>query len=93
MSWSLIRSAAFVRAVRKHLRRHPEHAPDLLEAFTQMTKDPFHPSLRTHKLTGALAGSWACSARYDLRVIFKTVKLSGKTALLLESVGTHDEVY
>jgi len=90
---SLIRSTAFVRSARKHIRRHPEQASDLFEAITQLTEDPFHPSLRTHKLTGVLAGSWACSAGYDLRILFKIVKQSGKPAILLESVGTHDEVY
>ena len=62
VSWTLIRSTAFVRAARKHLRRHPERAADLFEVFAQLTQDPFHPSLREHKLTGTLAGSWACSA-------------------------------
>ena len=41
------------------------------------------------KLTGVLTGSWACSAGYDLRVIFKLVK----HAIILQSIGTHDEVY
>jgi len=93
LSWTLIRSTAFVRAARKHLRRHPEHTADLFEVIAQLKDDPFHPSLRTHKLTGVLAGSWACSAGYDLRVIFKRVKHTRKPAVLLESIGTHDEVY
>ena len=93
MSWVLIRSSAFVRAARKHIRRHPEHASDLFEVFTQLAEDPFHPSLRSHKLTGTLVGSWACSAGYDLRVVFKIVKHAGKSAILLEALGTHDEVY
>ena len=93
MSWTLIRSAAFVRAARKHLRRHPEHAADFFEVVAQLQEDPFQPSLRTHKLTGVLAGSWACSVGYDLRVIFRPVKNAGKQAVLLETVGTHDEVY
>ncbi|MEI8140763.1 MAG: type II toxin-antitoxin system mRNA interferase toxin, RelE/StbE family [bacterium] len=93
MSWALIRSSAFVRAARKHIRRHPEYASDLFEVFTQLAEDPFHPSLRSHKLTGTLVGSWACSAGYDLRVVFKIVKQAGKSAILLEALGTHDEVY
>ena len=93
MSWTLIHSTAFARTARKHIRRHPEHASDLFEVFTQLAEDPFHPALRTHKLTGTLSGSWACSAGYDLRVIFKTVKHAGKPAILLETIGTHDEVY
>jgi mRNA-degrading endonuclease YafQ of YafQ-DinJ toxin-antitoxin module len=82
-----------VRAARKHLRRHPTHAAELFEVVAQLQENPFQPALRTHKLTGALAGSWACSAGYDLRIIFKTVKQAGKPAILLETLGTHDEVY
>ncbi len=93
VSWTLIRSTAFVRAARKHIKRHPEHASDLFEVLTQLAEDPFQPSLRTHKLTGALTGSWACSAGYDLRIIFKPVKQTGNPAVLLETIGTHDEVY
>jgi len=93
LSRTLIRSTAFVRAARKHLRRHPTHASDLFEVVAQLKENPFQPSLRAHKLTGALTGSWACSAGYDLRVIFKFVKYAGRPVILLESIGTHDEVY
>ncbi len=93
MSWGLIRSTAFVRTARKHTRRHPEQTTALFEVLTQLAEDPFQPSLRSHKLTGALAGSWACSAGYDLRIIFKSVKQAGKPVILLETIGTHDEVY
>ena len=58
-----------------------------------LSEDAFHPQLKTHKLKGKFAGSWACSAGYDLRVVFEFVKHKGAEAILLESVGTHDEVY
>ena len=51
--------------------------------------------LETHKLKGILAGSWACSAGYDLRIIFDFVKEEEQPedAILLIDIGTHDEVY
>jgi len=49
--------------------------------------------LRTHKLKGKLEGSWACSAGYDLRIIFEFVPYEGSEAIVLESIGTHREVY
>jgi mRNA interferase YafQ len=55
--------------------------------------DPFTPKLKTHKLKGELKNSWACSGGYDLRVVFSFTKHAGKPAILLESLGTHDEVY
>ncbi len=49
--------------------------------------------LNTHKLKGELKDSYACSAGYDLRIIFKFVEYEQTQAILLESIGTHDEVY
>jgi mRNA-degrading endonuclease YafQ of YafQ-DinJ toxin-antitoxin module len=57
--------------------------------------NPFAPQLETHKLKGKLSGSWACSAGYDLRIVFDFVK-AGKDSvdgILLLAIGTHDEVY
>ncbi|MEK7813572.1 MAG: plasmid stabilization protein, partial [Candidatus Desantisbacteria bacterium] len=47
----------------------------------------------THKLKGDLEGSWACSISYDLRAVFKFVQYEESEAILLETIGTHDEVY
>ena len=55
--------------------------------------DAFDPRLRTHKLKGQLANCWASSAGYDLRIVFELVQRSGAEAILLLSIGTHDEVY
>jgi len=49
--------------------------------------------LRTHKLKGALSGSWAVSGGYDLRVVFHFARNQGQPAIVLEAIGTHDEVY
>jgi mRNA-degrading endonuclease YafQ of YafQ-DinJ toxin-antitoxin module len=89
----LIRSSAFVRAARRYLKKHPHTADDLRAALEQLAEDAFHPGLRTHRLKGDLAGSWACSAGYDLRIVFAFVQHEGQEAILLQTVGTHDEVY
>jgi addiction module RelE/StbE family toxin len=93
MRRTLIRTNAFVRTAKKMLRKKPNLAPDVQQALAQLEKNAHHPSLRTHKLTGNLRGSWACSAGYDLRIVFCLVNHEGKEAILLESIGTHDEVY
>lgn len=89
----LLPSTAFVRSARRFARKHPEIAPQLRVTLQLLAEDAFHPQLKTHKLKGKLASSWACSAGYDLRVIFQFVKRKGQDAILLEGVGTHDEVY
>jgi addiction module RelE/StbE family toxin len=55
--------------------------------------DAFDPRLGTHKLKGDLAGFWACSAGYDLRIVFEIVDQKDQEIILLVSIGTHDEVY
>jgi len=89
----LLRSSAFVHAARKYLKKNPQYAPDIQYVLDLLTDDTFHPNLKTHKLKGELKGSWACSAGYDLRIVFKFVQYKGAEAILLESIGSHDEVY
>lgn len=69
---------------------------DRLElALKRLESDPHDPRLRTHPLSGQFAGCWACSAAYDLRIIFEfvTEPRSGEQQLHLLNVGSHDEVY
>lgn len=93
MKRMLIRSSAFVRAAKHLLKKHPQLAKDLRITLEVMSEDVFDPKLKTHKLKGDLEGSWSCSAGYDLRIIFQFVQHEGSEAVLLQTVGTHDEVY
>jgi addiction module RelE/StbE family toxin len=49
--------------------------------------DPFHPSLKTHKLTGALDGFWSFSITYSHRIIFEFVD---KKTVRFYRIGNHD---
>ena len=89
----LLPSTAFVRATRRLMKKHPEAGPSLEAAFAALMEDAFQAALKTHKLKGELTGSWACSAGYDLRLIFEFVEHEGTEAILLQNIGTHDEVY
>ena len=89
----LLPTKAFVRSAKKLTRKNPGAAEDLRVTLELLAEDAFDPTLKTHKLKGNLAGSWACSGGYDLRVVFQFVKHKGADAILLEAVGTHDEVY
>jgi addiction module RelE/StbE family toxin len=89
----LLRSTAFIRRARQLLKKNPQRAADLQSALDLLTTDCFHPRLKTHKLKGELEGCWSCSAGYDLRLIFKFVEYEEAEAILLLTVGTHEEVY
>ena len=89
----LLPSNAFVRSSRRFTRKHPQLAPVLQLTLELLAEDAFHPQLKTHKLKGKLASSWAASVGYNLRIVFQFVKQNRQDAILLEGVGTHDEVY
>jgi mRNA interferase YafQ len=93
MNRVLLRSPAFARDLRNWLKRHPDSGEAIEAALNQLSADVANPSLRTHKLRGKLAGCWACSAGYDLRIVFEYTQHEGVEAILLLAVGTHDEVY
>jgi mRNA interferase YafQ len=90
---SLIRSNAFIRDARRLAKKDTQAARQLLDVLTLLEEDAFQPKLKTHKLRGDLVGSWACSAGPNLRVVFEFIVHEETEAILLESVGTHDEVY
>ena len=93
MTRRLLRSGSFVRRAKRFLQKHPQASRDLASALELLAADCFHPRLKTHKLKGELEGSWACSAGYDLRIVFNFVEYEGSEAILLLTVGTHEEVY
>jgi len=75
------------------LKKHPQAAEDLEATLLLLSEDAFDPRLKTHKLKGDLDAVWACSAGYDLRILFELVQHEGAEAILLLTMGTHDEVY
>ena len=83
----------FFRAYKRITKKNPKLTADIAQTLEQLASDPFHSSLETHKLKGAFAGVWSCSAGYDLRILFEFVKHEPEDDLLLINIGTHDDVY
>ena len=93
MNRTLIRSTAFVRATRRLVKKQPHIVESLRVTLELLAQDAFDPRLKTHKLKGELAGSWASSAGYDLRIVFELAQYEGVEVILLQTMGTHDVVY
>ena len=86
----LILNESFLRILKKWRKKHPELVNRFQQKLTLFTDEPFHPSLKTHSLSGNLAGYWAISINYEHRLIFKFLS---DTKVLLIDLGTHDDVY
>ncbi|MHB8118231.1 MAG: type II toxin-antitoxin system RelE/ParE family toxin [Methanothrix sp.] len=92
---TLIWSLGFKRSFKRSIRRRPDLQDKIEHAMKLLANDALHPSLHTHKLKGDLAGSWACTVDFEYRIVFEFVRDSEtqEEIILLEAVGTHDEVY
>ena len=93
MRRTLLRSPAVARDLRTWLKSRPDASAHIEAALEQLSADAAHSALRTHTLRGPLAGCWACSVGYDLRVVFEFAQHEGAEAILLLALGTHDQVY
>ncbi|MDY6950021.1 MAG: type II toxin-antitoxin system mRNA interferase toxin, RelE/StbE family [Thermodesulfobacteriota bacterium] len=82
--------SGFKRAYRKKVKVNPRLQGRFWRRLEEFLKDPFSAPLRTHKLSGKLAGQWAFSVDEHHRVLFEFI---GDDSVLLIDVGTHDEVY
>ncbi|WP_373526096.1 type II toxin-antitoxin system YafQ family toxin [Nostoc sp.] len=88
-------SSGFKRSFRKITKKNPQSKNQIVEVLRLLADDPFTPSLKSHKLTGNLAGLWSCSVAYDCRIIFNFSDDNNllEMVILLIDIGSHDEVY
>jgi len=83
-------SASFKRAFKKSVRNNKALENKFWKKTEVFIKNPYHSSLKTHKLTGNLNQLWSFSVEYDCRIIFY-FESSDKAVFI--DIGTHDEVY
>lgn len=72
---------------KKSLKDSPRQVANKLEKKKKIFRqDPFHPSLKTHKLKGKLKNYYAFSVDYSYRVMFKFMD---KDKMLFVNIGSH----
>jgi mRNA-degrading endonuclease YafQ of YafQ-DinJ toxin-antitoxin module len=84
-------SSSFKRAFKKKVKGRKEIEELFWEAAALFIQDPFHSSLKTHKLSGKLDKLWSFSIEYNLRVVFYFENNMSKA--VFTDIGSHDEVY
>ncbi len=87
MAFSIEYSSRFIRAFRKI---EPDLQEEIIEKVELLKNVRNHKRLKVHRLSGKLKGIWSFSVNYRIRITFFKPK---KNTIVLETVGTHDEVY
>ena len=90
--YSLVWDEAFRRVYREWIAAHPQYSEVCKDKIRLIATDPFHPSLKTHQLSGNLTGLYGARITLELRVIFRVLS-DPENSLLLIGFGDHTEVF
>lgn len=91
MNYKIVRTDEYFKKLKKFIKKHPEVLDRYIKTIELLTIDPYHPSLRLHKLKGKLGLYYSVSINMKYRVVIDFI-IRDKEIIPID-IGTHDEVY
>jgi len=91
VNYKIVRTDEYFKKLKKFIKKHPEVLDRYIKTIELLTIDPYHPSLRLHKLKGKLRVYYSVSINMKYRVVIDFVIRDNE--IILIDIGTHDEVY
>jgi len=91
MSFRVIYTKSYLKRATKFAKRHPDLLAQYEKALKLLELNPFHPSLRLHRLSGSLSDLHSISINISYRITLEFLIEDGK--IILVNIGSHDEVY
>ena len=87
----LIYTEKYIKKATKFVKKHPELIGQYEKTLKLLELNPYHPSLRLHKLSGRLSELYSVSINITYRISINFIVDDDK--IIPISIGTHDEVY
>jgi addiction module RelE/StbE family toxin len=81
----------YEKVAKKFFKKHQNLKPKYAKVLYLLKQNPFHPSLRLHKLKGNLKEYYSVSIDMEYRLILDFIVIDKKIYLI--DIGSHDEVY
>ncbi|MDQ1340109.1 MAG: toxin HigB [Campylobacterota bacterium] len=91
MNYKIIRTDEYFKKLKKFIKKHPDVLDRYIKTIELLEVDPFHPSLRLHKLEGKLRVYHSVSINMKYRVVIDFI-IKDKEIIPID-IGAHDEVY
>ncbi len=82
---------SYEKRASKFFKKHKEIYPQYKKTIALLAMDPYHPSLRPHKLQGRLQGFSSVSINMKYRIVVDFVVIDD--VIILVDIGSHDDVY
>jgi len=91
MSYKIELTDSFKKKAKKFLKSHPLMKNKYQKTLLILKENPFHPSLRTHKLQGKLGEYHSVSLDLSYRIVVEFL-VTDKQIIPID-IGSHDDVY
>ena len=91
MNYKISRTDEYFKKLKKFIKKHPEVLDRYIKTIELLEVDPYHPSLRIHKLQGKLRIYHSVSTNMKYRIVIDFI-INDKEIISID-IGTHDEVY
>ncbi|MBK9510411.1 MAG: type II toxin-antitoxin system mRNA interferase toxin, RelE/StbE family [Cytophagaceae bacterium] len=87
----IVSTRRFEKSLEKFKKQHPELKNQYSKTIYLLEENPFHPSLRLHKLQGNLQEFYSVSINMKYRILLDFIIQDDK--LILLDIGNHDYLY
>ncbi len=91
MNYKLVITDAYKKRLKRFLKQHPDMKSRYAKTMALLEIDPYHPSLRLHKLKGKLKEYASVSVSMEYRLVIDFV-IREKEIIPID-IGSHDDVY
>ena len=89
--YEIIQTEKYKKRAIKFFKKHKTLLPKYEKCIAHLESNPFHPSLRLHKLKGELRDFYSVSIDMEYRIIIDFVIVDDR--IILIDIGSHDEIY
>jgi len=87
----IIYSGPYIKKEKKFIKKHPDLVLQYEKTIELLEMNPYHPSLRMHKLTGKLNDLYSVYINITYRLSIEFIIQEDK--IIPVDIGTHEEVY
>lgn len=91
MNYKIIRTDIYLKKLTKFLKKHPNMVERYIKTVEILEVNPYHPSLRIHKLKGTICEFYSISINMEYRVVIDFIIKENE--IIPIDIGTHDDVY
>ena len=91
MNFRILYTTSYIKRAARFAKRHPDLIQQYEKTLKLLELNPYHPSLRIHRLKGHLSDLHSVSINISYRITLEFLISDG--VIIPVNVGSHDEVY